>query len=199
MSQRDERIDSYVAAAAPFAQPILRHLREVMHRAVPDVEETIKWGMPHFCVGGVNVAGMAAFKAHASFGIWRGQELGLGKAGEQGGMGSFGRIASLADLPDDAVLLDLMASAAALAKAGRPKRVRAAPRPPLATPDDLAAALAAQPAAQTVWDGFPPSHRREYIEWITEAKQAATRERRLHQTVEWIAEGKDRNWKYRRL
>lgn len=194
---RDPRIDAYIAKAAPFAQPILTHLRDIVHQTVPDAEETVKWGMPHFTLHGRNVAGMAAFKAHASFGLWRGEELGLGAAGDKGGMGSLGKITSLSDLPDDAALADVLQRAAALAAQGPKKKPPTKPRPALDLPDDLGAALAAVPTAQTVWDGFAPSHRRDYIEWVIEAKRPETRAKRIAQTVAQVAEGKDRNWKYR--
>ena len=169
----------------------------MVHHTLPEVVETVKWGMPHFTLHGRNVAGMAAFKAHASFGFWRGEELGLGAAGDKGGMGSLGKITSLADLPDDATLADFLNSAAALAAEGPKKKAPGKPRPALDLPDDLRAALSAVPAAQTVWDGFAPSHRRDYIEWVLEAKRPETREKRIAQTVAQVAEGKDRNWKYR--
>lgn len=200
MGTRDPRVDSYIETATTFARPILDHIRMMIHREVPDVVETIKWGMPHFVVHGRNLAGMAAFKQHASLGLWRGAELGLGKQGEKGGMGSFGQLRSIADLPQDQLLADLIRRAAELEAAGSPRRTAAkpSPKPAIEPPADLLAMLAANPAAQTVWDGFAPSCRREYCEWIVEAKRPETRQRRLEQTIEQVAEGKDRNWKYRR-
>lgn len=192
MPTPDPRIDAYIEKAAPFAQPILMHLRGLVHRALPDCEEGIKWGMPHFMVGGKNVAGMSAFKAHCAFVVH-----GEGRQGKEEGMGAYGKIASLGDLPGDDALVDkVKAAAAAIASgSGKPKGAKA-PKPEIPMPEDFAAALAASPTAATAMQGFAPSHRREYLEWITTAKQAATRDKRIAQAVEWLSEGKKRNWKY---
>jgi uncharacterized protein YdeI (YjbR/CyaY-like superfamily) len=194
----DPRIDAYIAQAQPFARPILEHFRELVHCALPQAEETIKWSMPHFTLGGKNVAGMAAFKAHAAL-IVHGEgsqgSNGGGKAGEA--MGQFGRVTSLADLPGDAALRKKLIAAADRIAGGAktPRPVRAA-KPPISVPPDIAAALAANGPAQAMFDRFAPSHRREYIEWITDAKRAETREKRLAQAIVWLSEGKKRNWKY---
>ncbi|HSM04886.1 MAG TPA: YdeI/OmpD-associated family protein [Longimicrobiales bacterium] len=196
MPPRAPRVDAYIEKARPFAQPILRHLREVIHRAEPRVEETIKWGFPHFEVGGI-ICSIAAFKAHCALTFWNAEEV-LGGPGASGAMGQFGRITTLEDLPDDTILEGYVRTAAALRDAGvTVTRAATAESPPVEVPADLARALEASPAAARTFEEFSPSHRREYVEWITEAKRDATRERRLAQAVAWMAEGKPRNWKYR--
>lgn len=192
---RDPRIDAYIASRAEFGRPILEHLRRVVHEAAPGVEETIKWSMPHFTLGGRLFAGMAAFKAHATFGLWQASAV-LGDTGERDAMGQFGRIASVGDLPPETELKAIIARAAAVA--GEPPRPRPKkpPKPELATPDDLRCALDAIPAAAATFDAFPPSCRREYVEWVVDAKRPETRAKRIAQAVEWMAEGKRRNWKY---
>lgn len=202
MPTTDPRVDAYVAAAPDFARPILAHLRAVVHRAVPDVVETIKWGRPHFERHGL-LAGMSAFKTHVAFGLWRAAEVGAGAAGADAvgtdGMGQFGRIARLEDLPAEAMLVRWLAEAARLNEAGPRRRgATAASRPVPEVPDDLRAALAENDAARRTFDGLAPSHRREYLEWIVEAKRPATRTRRVAQAAAWLAEGKGRNWKYER-
>lgn len=190
----DPRIDAYIEKAAPFAQPILRHLRTLVHRTLPQAEEGIKWGMPHWMIGAKNVAGMAAFKAHCAFTVH-----GEGRAGE--GMGSVGKIGSLEDLPPDETLAaSLRAAAERIATRGSASRPagQAKPKPEIPMPDDLTQALAANPRAKAAFEGFAPSHRREYLEWIVEAKREETRAKRLAQAVEWLTEGKKRNWKYER-
>lgn len=193
----DPRIDSYIARQADFARPILEHLRSAVHAACPEAEETLKWSMPHFLYKGQMLAGMAAFKAHATFGFWRAKEV-LGETGaERDAMGQFGRLTSVADLPPDDVLSALIGKAMALTDSGaRPARAKAAPKPVPETPPELETALSANPAARATFDGFPPSCRREYVEWVTEAKRPETRDKRIAQAVEWMAEGKRRNWKY---
>lgn len=197
MGQKIREVDAYIAKAAPFAQPILLRLRKLVHQGCPAVVEEIKWSMPHFTYKGM-FCGMAAFKRHAAFGFWKTGDLfdqELKKTGEA--MGQFGCIASLADLPTDAVLLDYIRRAAALKDAGiEPPRAKRAARKPLPVPPDLAAGLKKNARAQTVFKAFTPGKRREYIEWITEAKADATRQRRLSTALEWIAQGKARNWKY---
>lgn len=200
-AQTDSRIDAYIAKAAPFAQPMLKHLRALVHQGCPDVVETMKWSHPSFGYHGKILCGMAAFKSHCSFGFWH-QEMQaiLAKDGHAGseGMGSFGKLTSLADLPNDRMLLRYLQTAAKLNATDLPTRTRS-PRqskPEAAVPADLAAALKKNKPAATTFANFSPSHRREYIEWITEAKQDATRQKRLATTLEWLAEGKSRNWKY---
>jgi hypothetical protein len=195
---RDPRIDAYIARQADFARPILEHLREAVHRACPEAEETLKWSMPHFTYRGQILAGMAAFKAHATFGFWRGKEVTGGTGKEREAMGSFGRITSRGDLPDDETLDVLIRKAVAVADSGtKPARApKAAPKPPPEMPADLSEALDSSPAARATFDAFPPSCRREYVEWVVEAKRPETRTKRIAQAVEWMAEGKRRNWKY---
>jgi uncharacterized protein YdeI (YjbR/CyaY-like superfamily) len=193
---RDPRIDAYIAKQAEFARPILEHLRMAVHAASPEIEEAIKWGMPHFVYKGKQLANMAAFKAHATFGFWKGAIV-AGDLAKDGGMGQFGRLTSLADLPDDSTLATLVRRAMELTDQGV-KRVRkaAAPRTPAEPPEDFRTALDANPAAARIFDGFAPSAKRDYVEWVTGAKRPATRASRIAQSVEWIAEGKKRNWKY---
>ena len=192
----DPRVDAYIAKAAPFAQPILRHVRDVMQRASPEIAETIKWGMPFFDYRGSPLANMAAFKAHAAFGFWR--RDGAGPAEEKAdAMGQFGKLASLADLPPDAEIIALARAAMVLIDAGaKTRRPPRQPKPEIAMPDDLAAALAASPDAARHFAAFAPGARREYLEWVVEAKAPATRAKRISTTVEWAAEGKKRHWKY---
>jgi uncharacterized protein YdeI (YjbR/CyaY-like superfamily) len=198
-AKQDPRIDAYVAKSAAFAQPILRHLRKLVHRACPAATEDIKWGMPAFIYNGKILCGMAGFKAHATFGFWhRGmddllkKELGV----TEDAMGSLGRIGSLDELPSDKTLLNFIRTAVKLHDSGAATRPKRRPKPALAEPPDLAAALKRHRRAATAWAKFSPSCRREYIDWITEAKRPATREQRLRTTLAWSAEGKARNWKY---
>ncbi|MBX9403617.1 YdeI/OmpD-associated family protein [Lysobacter sp. BMK333-48F3] len=199
MAAADPRIDAYIAQAAPFAQPILEHLRTVVRATCPEVEETLKWGMPSFVYRGKILCGMAAFKQHASFGFWHGaQVVGAEQAGDSDAMGQFGRLTRVADLPGKRELARLVKQAMALIESGatRPTTKTAQPKPPVRTPDDLAAALGKNAKARATYEAFPPSQQREYVEWIEEAKREATRQSRLAQAVEWMAEGKVRNWKY---
>ena len=195
----DTRIEAYIAQAAPFAQLILRHLRAVMHRALPGIEETVTWSMPHFMLGGKNVAGMAAFKAHCAFTIHGGGRQGPTGDDAETGMGHYGRITDIADLPDESVMTQRLHAARDRVQTSGSATKRPAARAhkdELPVPDELVAALAGNAAAQAHFAAFTPSHRREYNDWIGEAKQSATRERRVAQAIAWIAEGKKRNWKY---
>ena len=190
---QDPRIDAYVAKAPPFAPPILTYLRDLVHRTIPEAGEDIKWGMPCMTYKGKNLAGMAAFKAHCSFGVH-----GDGRAIE--GMGQYGKISSMADLPSDAAITKaLLAAKERIDSTGTALKIGSKPKvakPEIAMPDDFAAELAKAAGARERFDSWAPSHRREYLEWITEAKRPETRAKRIGEAGEWIAEGKKRNWKY---
>ena len=193
MGKKDPRVDAYIAKSADFAKPILKHLRELVHKGCPGVEETIKWGMPAFDYHGI-LAGMAAFKAHCAFNLWKGSMLG---ADNRDAMGQFGRIASRSDLPKDSVLVGYVREAARLNEEGvkAPRKPRE-PKKPVETPADLASALKKNAKARATYEAFSPSHKREYVEWITEAKSEETRRKRLDTAIEWMSEGKSRMWKY---
>ena len=197
MGKRDRHIDAYIEKSADFAKPILEYIRDVVHAAVPDVEETMKWSFPHFDYKGM-MCSMAAFKEHCAFGFWK-APLVLGDAAKREAMGHFGRLTTVKDLPPKREFIALVKKAAQLNEQGvKLLRPRRGPRREVETPDDLAAALKKDKKAQSAFEKFPPSHRHEYIEWITEAKTEGTRQRRLDQAVEWMSEGKPRNWKYMR-
>ena len=198
MSPHDPRVDAYIAKQADFARPILEKLRAVVHEACPGCEETLKWSMPTFLYGGAILASMAAFKQHASFGYWKHADV-MGEGVERDGMGSYGRMSSVKDLPAKKTLVaDLKRAMQLNVDKVKPARKATAPKPPMEAPADLVAALKKNAKARKTFDGFPPSAQRDYIEWIVEAKREETRAKRLAQTVEWLAEGKRRNWKYER-
>jgi uncharacterized protein YdeI (YjbR/CyaY-like superfamily) len=192
----DPRIDAYIARVQPFARPILEKIRERVHAAAPEAEETIKWSAPGFTIDGKILLMMAAFKAHAAINFWRGQELGDGQP-KAGAMGQFGRLTSVDDLPQDEELDSLIREAAALAKtAPAPRKTKHAPKPAPGLHPEFAAALEKAPEARAALDSFPPSAQRDYLDWVAEAKQDSTRAKRIATAVEWLSEGKRRHWRY---
>lgn len=193
--KREPRIDAYIARAQPWARPILEKVRERVHAAVPEVEEAMKWGAPGFTLDGKILLIMATFKAHAALNFWRGQEIGEASA-KAGAMGQFGKLTSVDDLPPDAELDALIREAAELSKAPTQRKTKHEPKPPPELHPEFAAALGKEPRAKAALDGFPPSAQRDYFEWIAEAKQDATRQRRIATAIEWLSEGKRRHWKY---
>ena len=197
MGKKDPRVDAYIAKSPDFAQPILKHIRKLVHKADPEIEETVKWGMPSFTHEGI-VCQMAAFKQHAAFGFWK-SKLVMDSKGRQAdaAMGSFGRIDNLKDLPSDAKLVSYIKKAVKLNQEGVKVPGRAKRKAtPLRVPSDLSKALKVKPKAATTFKALSASHRNEYVEWITGAKQQATREKRLATTLEWLAQGKNYNWRY---
>ena len=196
MGTKDPRIDDYIANAQPFARPILTRIRKAVHAGCPEVAEDLKWRHPAFMYKGI-LCGMAAFKQHVTFGFWKASAMGAAGAKADEAAGQFGRVASVADLPDQKTFVDLVRQAAALHDRGvKAPRMKSAAKRPLPEPDDLIAALKTNKKAQAAYEGFSPSHKREYVEWITEARTDATRKRRLDTALAWMAEGKARNWKY---
>lgn len=203
MASIDPRIDDYISGSAEFAKPILQHLRNVIHTACPDVTETIKWSFPNFEYAGAILCSMAAFKQHCTFGFWLGSLMpdpdNLLKTGsEKTSMGHLGQLKSRADLPADEVLIRYIKEAMALNEKGIKAKKEKTPAPKkIETPAYFLDALKQNPTALLAYEKFSPSQKKEYVEWMTEAKTEATRTKRMA-TVEWIAEGKTRNWKYAR-
>jgi len=196
MGKKDPRVDAYIAKSADFAKPILTHIRAVVHAAVPDVEEDLKWSMPAFMYKGM-LCGMAAFKQHATFGFWKYSLVVDGRS--EMAMGNFGKITKISDLPPKSALAAYVKKAAALNDAGiKVARKPKGPAKPVRVPPALTAALEKNKKAQSAFAVFPPSHKREYAEWIADAKTDETRTRRITQAIQWIANGKSRNWKYER-
>jgi uncharacterized protein YdeI (YjbR/CyaY-like superfamily) len=200
MGKRDKRVDAYIAKSAEFARPILETIREAVHEGCPDVEETIKWSFPHFDYKGI-LCGMAAFKEHCALGFWKGSMIVEGKANQSAdAMGQFGRITSPKDLPSRKSLVSYVREAAELNEKGIKKP--SAPRPKgekkLMVPDFFLSAVKQNKKALATFNGFPYSKKKDYVEWVTEAKTDATRQRRLETSVAWLSEGKSRNWKYER-
>jgi uncharacterized protein YdeI (YjbR/CyaY-like superfamily) len=203
MPNIDPRVDAYIDKAQPFAKPILEHLRRLIHKGCPEVQETIKWGMPSFDYKGPFVS-MAAFKAHAVFGFWKAKLLKdpknyLGERATSGGeaMGHMGKLTTVSDLPPDKVMIDFIKQAKKLNDEGvklppKPKKAATA----LNVPPYFLAALKKNKKALNTFENFSPSHKKEYVEWITEAKTEATRSQRMETALEWMAEGKVKNWKY---
>ncbi len=200
------KVDAYINKAKPFAQPVLEHLRELVHKGCPAVEETIKWSRPFFEYKGAILGNMSAFKEHCSFGFW-GEEIGAvlreAKALRDGGMGSIGRITSVKDLPSDKQMLAWIRQAAAFVDSGNytspiaaRNKVVKAPKANIESPAEFAGALKKDKKAAAVFAAFSPSCKREYVEWIADAKRPETRDKRIATAIEWIAEGKQRTWKY---
>ena len=201
MGTKDRRVDAYITASAEFARPVLSHLRKVIHAGCPGVEETIKWGFPHFMYKGI-LCSMASFKEHCAFGFWKGslledREKTLEKVGKTA-MGHLGRITALSDLPSEKVLLRYIKEAMALNDEGVNVPSRSKPKGDrkLDVPGDLMAALRKNKKALATFKGFNYTNKKDYVEWVTEARRDETRRRRLETAVAWMAEGKPRNWKY---
>jgi len=196
MSKTDKRIDAYIAKAPLFAKPILTYIRSVVHEGAPECEETLKWGHPAFSQNGL-LCGMLSFKEYCALHFWKGSLFIDALKGDEGAAAQLGKLTSVNDLPPKAVFLSYVKRAVELNAAGtKLPRAAAKPKAPIRLPPDLRRAIDENAKARQTYDGFSPSHRREYVEWITESKQASTRSRRIAQAVEWMAEGKPRNWKY---
>jgi uncharacterized protein YdeI (YjbR/CyaY-like superfamily) len=200
MPKKDSRIDNYIAGAATFARPILRHFRRLVHEACPKVEETMKWRMPHFDYEGRVICGMAAFKQHCAINFWNSDLVFAAGEGTAGAMGDFGRVTKLSDLPPDEQMRRYIRKAVELRKAGvtAPRERKAVAREKLVVPQELTAALRLNKRAGANFERFSYSHKKEYAQWIAEAKRPETREKRLATALEWIAEAKSRDWKYKR-
>ncbi len=201
MKQFDERVDAYIEKSAPFAQEILKHIRSLIHQASPLINETIKWSFPHF-VCKDNICSMAAFKEHCTFGFWKAQLMEDPYqlfGGSANAMGSLGRIETLKDLPSDKILIEYIEAALKIDQLGlKVKKIATTAKAEIPTPAYFSTALADNPKAKLQFENFSPSHRREYLEWITTAKTDATKLKRMATTIEWLIEGKSLNWKYQR-
>lgn len=197
----DPRINAYINKAEVFAKPILMHIRTLVHKACPEITETMKWSFPHFEYKGV-VCSMASFKQHCAFGFWKASIMKdpdkILQIQNRGAMGHFDRITSVKDLPANKIMIAYIKEAVALNEAGikLPAKPKADPTS-LNIPAYITNALKKNKKAKSCFDKFPHSHKKEYVEWITEAKTAPTREKRIATMLQWLEEGKDRNWKYK--
>ena len=196
MPTTDPRVDAYIAKSKDFAKPILTRVREMVHEACPDVVEKIKWSSPFFDYKGQMMCGMAAFKEHCSLIFWKAPLIEGVPANGDPSRGSFGRITSMKELPTRKVFTGYIKAAMALNDAGITVKRPRTKKTEAKVPKELAAALKKNRKAASVFENFPPGQRREYCEWIGEAKREETKSKRLAQAIEWIAEGKSRNWKY---
>ena len=201
MGKKDPRVDAYISKSQEFAKPILKHLRELVHKACPDVEETIKWGFASFNYKGP-FCSMAAFKQHCVFGFWKAALMKdpvlMSNAKSEAAMGHMGRITSLKDLPSDKILISYLKEAAKLNADGvkLPKKKNSPGKKVIVVPNYFSKELKKNQPANETFNNFSYSHKKEYVEWITEAKTEETRNKRIAKTLEWLAEGKARNWKY---
>lgn len=199
MPTRSPAVDAYIRKSQPFARPILSRIRTIVHKQCPDVEECLKWGFPHFDYKG-GLCSMAAFKQHCAFGFWKHTLLKdaekVLEVKDRTAMGHLGRITKMAELPSTKALGTLVKQAVKLNEAGikQPRVIKK--KSPLKVPAYFMAAVRKNKKALATFEKFSTSCQREYVEWVSEAKQAATRERRMATTVEWLAQGKQRNWKY---
>jgi uncharacterized protein YdeI (YjbR/CyaY-like superfamily) len=193
MAKRDRRVDAFIGRAAPFAQPILKRLRKIVHAACPAVEETMRWDCPFFDYRGP-ICLMAAFKQHCAFGFWKGNLLFGNK--NKGAMKHFGRITSLDDLPDEKQLVGYIRKAAELNERGVQKRRTPRRRQKVTVPPDVKAALTKNSKARTTFENFSYSHKKEYVDWISGAKRNETRNRRLASAIDWLSKGRVQNWRY---
>jgi hypothetical protein len=194
VSKRDARVDAYIAKSPDFARPILTHVRALVHEACPGVEETMKWSVPHFDYNGI-LCGMAAFKQHCNIILWKGALIPGGKGRDA--KGQFRNITSVSDLPSDKQVKDIFRQAARLNEQGvKAPRTRTKNTKRVTVPTELVSALGRNKKAGAAFEKFSPSHKREYAEWIADAKGKDTRQRRVKTAIEWIGEGKSRNWKY---
>ena len=199
MGKKDKRVDAYIAKSAPFAHPILNHLRDLVHKGCPDVEETIKWSFASFDYKGP-LCSMAAFKEHCAFGFWKAslmKEADKMKNNQLNAMGHAGKIKSMKDLPSDKILIAWIKESVKLNDDGvkLPPRKKTEKKD-IIIPDYFTNALNKNKKASQAFESFSPSHKREYVQWIMEAKTEETRNRRMNTAIDWIGEGKGRNWKY---
>ena len=203
MTAKDKRIDAYISRSADFAKPILNHIRELVHKTCPEAEEKIKWGFPHFDYKGEMMCSMAAFKQHCAFGFWKASLMKdpmlAETAKSEVAMGHLGRITSLKDLPSDKKIISWIKEAMKLNEEGK-KVIKARPtvQKELIVPDYFTKAVKKNKKAWGTFETFSPSCKKEYVQWVVEAKTEETRDKRLNESIEWMAEGKKRNWKYER-
>lgn len=204
MAKKEKAIDSYIAGSADFAKPILTHIRELVHKTCPAVEEKMKWSFPHFDYKGEMMCSMAAFKQHAVFGFWKAALMKdpvlVETAKSEVAMGHLGKLTSLKDLPSDKKLAAWIKEAMLLTDKGikLPAKAKRVEKKEIVVPDFFIQALGKNKKAKQVFENFAYSHKKEYLQWILEAKTEETRNTRMATALEWIAEGKGRNWKYER-
>ncbi len=204
MGKKDKRIDAYIATSQDFAKPILNHIRELVHKACPDIEEKMKWSFPHFDYKGEMMCSMAGFKEHCAFNFWKASLIKdthkVLTTSKRVSMGHLGRITGIKDIPSDKIMIDYIKQAVRLNDEGVkvPQKAKPAVKKELEVPDYFTKALRKNKNAQKTFGDFSYSHKKEYLEWITDSKNEETRNKRMETAIEWMSTGKDRNWKYRK-
>ena len=203
MAKKIKEIDAYINKSADFAKPILIHIREMVHDECPDVQEKIKWNFPHFDYKNEMMCSMAAFKQHAVMGFWKASLMKdkalLEMARSEEAMGHLGKITSLKDLPSDKKLKAYIKEAMELTDYGikLPAKPKSIEKKEIIIPGYFKKALNKNKKALLAFENYSYSHKKEYVQWITEAKTEETRNKRMATAIEWIAEGKSRHWRYK--
>lgn len=192
MPTKDPRVNAYIAGANDFAKPILTKIRSAVHKAHPRVTETIKWGVPAYVDDRGILCMTPAFKRHCAWVFWTGRKPSTVDAK------MLRRITSPSDLPSQRHMVAAVKEAASADKTTAKKAAAKKSPRPIRVPAYFTAALKRNPKALAAFSAFPPSHKREYVEWIDSAKTDATRQRRIATALEWMASGRSRNWKYQR-
>ncbi|MCA6066935.1 YdeI/OmpD-associated family protein [Chryseobacterium sp. RG1] len=200
MENYNAKVDEYIEKSQDFAQPILKHIREIVHEICPDTEETIKWKFPTFMYKGKILCSMVSFKQYCSLGFWLHDEMktlkNIETDVEKTNMFSLGKITKIGDLPSKPLLKEMILEAMELTDKGVTLKKASPSKTETEVPDYFQNALQQNKKASEIFIKGSPSFRKEYINWLTEAKTEATRNKRMEQAIEWISEGKARNWKY---
>ncbi|HWB03022.1 MAG TPA: YdeI/OmpD-associated family protein [Verrucomicrobiales bacterium] len=199
MPAEPETVAAWMEQLSDFARPMIERIYKIIRKAAPQLEEGIRWSSPTFIGRGL-VCSFAAFQKHVTLVFWRGAELndttGLLTHGQGRSAMRSAKFTSL-DQIDDKVIRTWVTAAVALDKDPAKPKPKPQKRPEAAVPKVLAAALSRNPKARGAFDAMPPSHRREYCEWIAEAKQEATVQRRVEKTIEKLSAGEGLHDKYR--
>src|SRR5438270_1264994 len=179
-------VNDSLANAPEGTRPILVRLRRIFRQASPKLEEAIKWGVPCYLFKGP-VGGFAAYKQHVSWGLWKSRALNdpeglLGR----GVSVMAGKITKVSEIPPAAKIIALIEQVIALNEAG----IKSPKPPEPELPADFAAAMKKAGKAARHYAAFTPARKWQYVNWVTQAKRAETRAKRIEIAVERIGEGK---------
>lgn len=194
-----KEVNKYISNAPISQQKILSKLREIIHKASLDIEEKIRWSHPHFDYMGKGMCFIQALKERVTFGFWFGDKIyNSPKLSKEAKAiyETMGNLTDVSQIPSTKLIIEEIHLAMKLIESGNRDVKEKKVKPQLVIPDYLSLRFKKDKTANSSFSKMSPSHQREYVDWIIDAKTDETRENRISTMMSQVKEGKSKNWKY---